>query len=252
MAGMTSDRSLLNGRIGAGIAAVIVQGLLFYALLFGLSVHISKVAEDGLKIFGVAPSPPPPPVEKPRVEPQKSHRKEGAASPANLRSKATEVVAPKPLVVPIQPLPIVTAPIAGVGAQASTGAAPVPGPGTGAGGIGNGTGSGRGGNGDGDGDYTEPRQIKGRLGYGDVRQDQDGPETLTVGVRFAVEVDGRVDQCVVTDTSGDRGVDGRTCALIEQRFRFKPSYDPRGRPVRSFVEDTESFIRRTEDDRDRR
>ena len=252
MSRMTADPSLLNGRIAAGVAAVLVQALLLYALLFGLTVRLPTVVDRDLSVFGLTLPPPPPPIEKPRVEPQKNHRKEGAAAPANLQSKATDIVAPKPVVQPILPLPIVTAPIAGIGLQASTGAAPVPGPGTGAGGIGNGTGNGRAGDGEGDGDYTEPRQIRGRLGYSDVRTDEDGPETLTVGVRFAVEIDGQVDHCVVTDSSGDRGVDATTCRLIEQRFRFKPSRDPSGRPVRSFVEDTESFIHRLQTDRDPR
>ncbi len=243
---------MLNGRIVGGAGAIIVQALLLYALLFGLTVRMPVAIDRDLAVFGLTLPPPPPPVEKPHVEPQKSHRKEGAASPANLRSKATDIVAPKPQVQPIQPPPIVIAPIAGIGLQASTGAAPVPGPGTGAGGTGAGTGSGRSGNGDGDGDFSEPVQTKGRLGYSDVRRDEDGPETLTVGVRFAVEIDGHVDACVVTDSSGDRGVDDTTCRLIEQRFRFKPSRDPGGRPVRSFVEDTESFIHRLQSDRDPR
>ena len=252
MSQVTADRSLLNGRIVAAAAAVLVQALLLYALVFGLTVRMPVVVDRGLSVFGIMPPPPPPPIEKTRVEPQKSRRKEGAAAPANIRSKATDIVAPIPIVQPVQPLPIVTAPIAGIGLQASTGAAPVPGPGTGAGGIGNGTGNGRAGDGDGDGDYSEPVQTKGRLGYSDVRTDEGGPETLTVGVRFAVEIDGRVDRCIVTDTSGDRGVDATTCRLIEQRFRFRPSHDPGGHPVRSFVEDTESFIHRLQTDRDPR
>ncbi len=243
---------MLNGRIAAAVGAILVQTLLMYALLFGLAVHIPVAVDRSLAVFGLAPPPPPPPIEKPRIEPQKSHRKEGAASPANLRSKATEVVAPKPLVQPVLPLPIVTAPIAGVGLQASTGAAPVPGPGTGAGGIGTGTGSGRAGDGDGDGDFSEPRRTKGRLGYTDVRHDDDGPETLSVGVRYAVEPDGHVDTCVVTASSGDRNADATTCRLIEERFRFKPSRDRQGHAVRSFVEETESFIHRLAPDRDSR
>ena len=243
---------MLNGRIIAAAGAILVQALLLYALIFGLTVRMPVIVDRGLSVFGIALPPPPPPIEKPRVQPQKSHRKEGAAAPANLRSKATDIVAPIPLVQPVQPLPIVTAPIANIGLQASTGAAPVPGPGTGAGGTGSGTGSGRAGDGDGDGDYTEPVQTKGRLGYTDVRHDNGGPETMTVGVRFAVEVDGHVDRCIVTDSSGDRAVDDTTCRLIEQRFRFKPSRDPSGRPVRSFVEDTESFIHRLQTDRDPR
>ncbi|MGH6615191.1 energy transducer TonB [Sphingomonas sp.] len=236
---MTADQSRLPDRIKGAIAAVIVQLALGYILIAGLAVHSSVRLSDDLKLFGIAPSPPPPPPEK-KVPHRKTSRAEGAASPPNLRAKPTEVVAPRPVVVTTVPPPVVAAPIAGPGAQASAGAADVRGPGTGAGGVGNGTGSGGYGDGDGDGGYeSPPRRRSGRL------KDSDYPGAVgaagiggTVSVRYTVETNGRATGCFITHSSGNELLDVTTCRLIEQRFRFEPSRDARGRPVRSvLVED---------------
>ena len=130
-------------RILSAAGAAALCAALGYALILGLGVSLPSAIPDALKTFAVGPPPPPPPLEKVVPRPAKSHRPEGAASPANLRSKATELVAPIPIVPPVIPPPIVAALKPGVGSAATTGAAPVPGPGTGAGGEGDGTGSGR-------------------------------------------------------------------------------------------------------------
>ena len=53
----------------------------------------------------------------------------------------------------------------------------------------------------------------------------------TVGVRFQIEADGRVSDCAVEKSSGSKELDDTTCRLIVERFRFRPSLDPNGRPV---------------------
>ena len=128
-----SPRDRLISAASAAILCVVIGS----ALVLGLSVSVSIPAAipDALKTFVVGPAPPPSPPEKIVPRPAKSHRPEGAASPANLRSKATEVVVPEPIVPPIlPPPPIIAALKPGPGSDATTGAAPVPGPGTGAGG----------------------------------------------------------------------------------------------------------------------
>jgi len=64
----------------------------------------------------------------------------------------------------------------------------------------------------------------------------------TVGVRFTVEVDGRVGRCMVTHSSGNRILDDTTCRLITERYRFRPSLDPAGRPVRSQIVEDHSWV----------
>ena len=226
-------------RIIPAAAVAAIHVLIGYALLVGLGVSALPVAVDqGLTLIDLRPDPPPPP-EHPRPTPAHRPRKQGAASPPNLRAQPTEIVAPPPEIPLDIPPPVVTAPIAGPGAAPSAGAAAVKGPGTGSGGEGHGTGSGAGGNGDGggDGDGGIPlRWLSGRI------KDSDYPRDVlkagiggTVHLRFTVGVKGRVTDCTVTRSSGSSELDDTTCRLIQQRFRYKPSRDASGRPVPDVV-----------------
>ncbi|ONF95080.1 Gram-negative bacterial tonB protein [Sphingomonas jeddahensis] len=125
-----------------------------------------------------------------------------------------------------------------------SGSADIRGPGTGAGGVGDGFGSGGAGDGDGGGygEETGPTFLRGRMSTSDL------PEALfatgfvgTVGVRYLVATNGRVPECVVTRSSGNRQVDAVTCRLIRERFRFRPSRDGRGRPVSAWIVENHSW-----------
>lgn len=236
------------------MVAVLLQAGILLVLVLGLRVVAVEHPDSGIALFTTAPEPPPPP--PPVIPPKERTRgKEGASAPANIKSTATEVTAPPPVIPPLQPPPIVAAPTPNVGTQATQGAAPVAGPGTGAGGVGNGTGSGGRGNGDGGGE-TPPRWMSGRLRFADlppelVDQDLGG----SVEVKYAVEPDGSVDDCRVTRSSGNRLLDQTTCRLIEQRFRYRPSYDADGQAVRSYIVETHSWsidVERREDEGDYR
>lgn len=245
MAQQVSVHSNPRDRLVSAIGAALLCAAIGYALIVGLGVSIPTAIPDALTTFAVGPQPPPPPPEKIIPRRTKSHRPEGAASPANLRSKATEVVVPKPIVLPIvTPPPVIAAFRPGPGSDATTGAAPIPGPGTGAGGVGDGTGSGRSGNGDGDsGDETPPRLLKGRF------KNKDFPNAEAVigaggivGVRYTVETDGQVTHCMVTRSSGNGVLDATTCRLIELRFRYRPWLDAAGKPVRSTVVHNQQWV----------
>jgi protein TonB len=242
---VTGYRAPTHDRIAPAIAAIAVQAALLYALVVGLAVQFRAPADTSIALFGIAADPPPPPLVKIVPERVRSKRPEGAAAPPNLRSRATEIAAPPPIVPLDLPPPVIAAPIPAIGADASSGAATIAGPGTGSGGIGNGTGSGGSGDGDGGGgaDETPPRHLKGRL------KDSDYPRGLgdegisgTVGVRYVVAVNGRVTDCDVTRSSGNADLDATTCRLIEQRFRYAPSRDARGRPVPSVIVENHSWI----------
>lgn len=232
-------------RMASALAAALVQLLFGAALLWGLGGSLPRAAERTLELFDILPAPPPPPIVRPPppVRPADSAQRrnpgrEGEASPPNIRSEATQIVLPPPVIPLPVPSPMVAAPVAGIGSDASSGAAEIRGPGTGAGGIGNGRGSGAGGDGDGGGGGSDrpPRHLRGRLGNSDY------PEALgvqgaggTVSVRFTVALDGRAVNCRITDSSGYPALDALTCRLIERRYRFDPSRDGRGRPILSDV-----------------
>jgi protein TonB len=246
--------STTRDRIVSGVAAGAVQALLIYALVSGLAFRMPEALDESLSLFTV--TPPEPPAVRTIPERQKTRRPEGAAAPRSLRSTATAIVAPPPIVPVVVPPPVVAAPIANTGADATQGASDLPGPGTGAGGIGTGFGSGGSGDGDGGGwaDETPPRWKKGRIRDSDYpREAAEAGAGGTVSVRYRVETDGRVTGCVITRSSGNGVLDETTCRLIEQRFRYEPSRDARGRPVISYiVRDNDWVIERVPADRDDR
>ncbi len=222
----------------AGLGTALVVAGLGVVLAVGLSVDIRTATRHALSVLALQPPPPPPP--PPIAHPRIRRRAKNPAAPRNLRNKATPVVAPPPIVVPPKPPPIVTAPRPNIGAAAQTGASDRAGPGQGAGG--NGSGDGGGGDGDGDGDDTPPEQIAGRLRHSDMPLELAAPGAdYTVGVRYAVEIDGRVTECRVVRSSGSVVLDTRVCQLIQQRYRYRPSLDPDGHPVRSHVVESDSF-----------
>ena len=240
----------LKGLIGAGL----VQGVMLYLLITGLVVTLPGVDAAKNNLLAFVP-PAPPPVEKVETQPKPSHKTEGKAAPPNIRSKATEVTAPPVPSPPVPPPPLPAAAKPFQGNQSTQGAAPVAGPGTGAGGIGNGTGSGGEGDGDGDGygRETPPRFKSGRLKSSDIPESawESGVEG-TVSVRYFVNVDGRVSGCRVTRSSGYALLDNTTCRLIEERFRYRPSLDEDGTPVRSIIVENHTWVNPLKGDPDDR
>lgn len=231
-------------RIGGAAAALAVTCGLGLVLALGLAVRERLASDEPIvALFDILPEPKPKP--KTQRMPQRNTRPSGEAAPPNLRSRATEVAAPKPVVPIVIPPLIVTAEKPADAAEATSGAAEVAGPGTGAGGQGDGFGGGGDGDGDGAGDpdATPPRQIR-----GDIR-DSDYPEDLAdagvggrVTVLFLVQTDGRVPECDVVGSSGVPRLDALTCRLIRERFRFRPSRDGRGRPVPALVRETHEWV----------
>lgn len=247
LANFSTDPVSRRRGISAAVTFV-VEGAIIALLLLGSDVVTKPSAQEALKTFDV--TPPVPPIEPFKPKPARSHRREGAASPPNLRSKATEIVAPVPIVPLIVPPSVVVAKIAGLGEESTSGAAPVVGPGTGAGGVGNGTGSGGAGDGDGDGgEGTPPRWRKGRLKDSDYPKEAgEAGVSGTVTVRYLVMEDGHVSDCEIIKTSGNGALDETTCRLIRERFRFDPSRDAAGRPVPAWLRENHSWA--IEDDPD--
>ena len=74
------------------------------------------------------------------------------------------------------------------------------------------------------------------LGGGLVDADNAGGRFAgSVGVRFTVLPNGRTGNCRVTRSSGNPGLDGTTCNLLQQRLRFVPATNDDGQAVASEV-----------------
>lgn len=63
-----------------------------------------------------------------------------------------------------------------------------------------------------------------------VRPRRQGIEG-TVGFRVEIDSRGKVTSCTIVATSSDSDLDGRTCAVMLERARFRPALDSEGRPV---------------------
>jgi protein TonB len=240
-------------RLKSAAAVALFHGLLAWALIVGLGVGPIRSVADPLKMFDISDEPPPPPAAEPpppsgpMTPREQTPDPEGAAAPPNLRDTPTPVAAPPtPLDVPT-PLP--AAPVPGQGSAAAAGAAEIRGPGTGAGGLGTGTGSGLsgsgtgGGGGGGLGRAVEARWLRGRIRESDYpRGAIEAGASGTVGLRFVVAPDGRVNDCRVTRSSGRSDLDTITCRLIMQRFRYRPARDSSGRPVAEVVTGQHAWI----------
>lgn len=219
------------------MAVLAIHAALFYAFLHlsgrnPILVGADKITEL-IEVPLRDPPPPPPPPPQQRQQQQKPKEEEGG-SPANIRSQATPVVAPKPQVEPQRPNPIAVTETPNQGAAPTQGAADVRGPGTGAGGTGTGTGTGSGsGPGGGGGGIAVPaalvRGISGR-DYPPAIQ-RSWPRGGVIFLRLRIEPNGRPSQCDVMRGFGDRLADQWTCSLVMQRGLFRPARDARGNPV---------------------
>ena len=232
-------RTDVNARDKSGaIAGVIaVHAVLLFALL-NLSGTVDLAdPQSALKIINLANPPPPPPLvplQQPRPKPK---QKEGASAPANVRSQATPVVAPKPRIVtpPVQKIPASETPRQGT--QPTQGASPTLGPGTGAGGTGNGTGSGGSGNGSGSGGdngVAEPPHLATPVLSGrDIPRDilDRWPRRSTVFMRLRVDARGFVAECSVDRGTGVPSIDSSLCNIAHDRLRFRPALNRSGQPV---------------------
>jgi periplasmic protein TonB len=217
------------------IAAVVaIHAALLLAFLNLAGAMNAPAREAAFHVFDLAqpPTPPPPPH---RRQQSRLTEKVGGSAPKNVRSKATPVVAPKPVIrlPPIQHIAASATPRAGT--APTQGAAEVVGPGTGAGGTGNGTGSGTGGSGSGaGGGIAEPPRLA-----TPVLRGPDFPSSLleqwprgaTVFMRLRIDARGNVAECMIDRGSGVPQIDGTLCNVAHDRLRFRPALDRSGQAV---------------------
>lgn len=234
-------RSDLQARDKGGAVAAVVA---IHAVLLFMLLHLSGRMDLGnpqsvLRVFNVTEVPPPEPVLQPRTQEQQQKPKntEGAASPKNVRSTATEVVAPKPRIALPLPVPMKPTQTPNTGVQPTQGASNIVGAGTGAGGTGTGTGSGGLGTGTGGGGaggaVSPPHLVTPVLRGRDFPQTMldQWPRGATVFLRLRVDDRGFVSECAVDRGTGVAAIDSAICNLAHDRLRFRPALDRAGQPV---------------------
>jgi len=234
-------RTNLNNKDKGGAIAAVVA--IHAALLFALLHMSGKIdltdPQSALRVFdiGEAPPPPPPPPPPQQQQKPKPKEKEGGSAPKNIRSEATPVVAPKPVIVTPPVQKIATSETPRQGTAPTQGASDVRGPGTGAGGTGNGTGSGSGGNGPGgggDGGVADPPHlVTGVLRGRDFPREMldQWPRGGTVFLRLRIDQRGFVSECTVDRGTRVPAIDNGLCNLAHERLRFRPAVNRRGQAV---------------------
>ncbi|VAW02714.1 hypothetical protein MNBD_ALPHA04-2186 [hydrothermal vent metagenome] len=216
-------------RLKSIAAVTLIHAGIGYGLVSGMGVDIALSTGDSLNVINIMPPSPEP---EPAPVQAKAETEQGAASPKNLKSKATPVVAPKPKVIVPKINPVIAAPKAGEGNQASAGASNERGPGSGSGGLGDGTGSGRSGDGPGGGIASAPRHISGALTRRDIpREIWKSTTRGKLFVVFTVNANGRARGCRIKKSSGNAALDEITCRLIEERFLFEPARNRNGAAI---------------------
>lgn len=226
-------RERRSGRAASAVMVAAVHGLIGYALVMGLDPDRPRSAAGELTLLTVRevpPPPPPDPIPPPRAM---ADRQEKAAPPSRPSRAPTPIVAPRAIVIPVAPVPIVTAPVAGIGFGNAPGTSARPGSGEG-----NGEGNGEG---DGGGGGIAARQIRGAFRRSDFPRSLRDAARVTVSVEFSVEKDGRVGRCAITETSGYAELDAIACRVIQSRYRFEPATDDRGDPVVEIIGETETW-----------
>jgi protein TonB len=223
---------------GGAVAAVVAVHAALLLMLLHLSGRMELAnPQSALRVFSINEVAPPPPEPPPPRTQQKPKDAEGAASPRNIRSTATDVVVPKPRIALPLPVPMRPTQTPNQGVQPTQGASNVVGPGTGAGGIGTGTGSGGSGSGTGGsgegGAVSPPRLATPVLTGRDFPTEMldQWPRGARVDLILRVDNRGFVSECSVGRGTGVPAIDNAMCNIAHDRLRFRPALDRAGRPV---------------------
>jgi protein TonB len=190
--GISSKRLVSLGIVG------LLHVALGYAFVSGLALKAVKVVTGPLETFEVEeqkppeeePPPPPPELEEiPPYVPPPEVQIETSAPPPPTISTQTVVQTPEPPRVVVAPPP--PAPPAPPARPDTT---------------------------------AEPLGNRSKFSQDDypeasIRAEEEG----TVVVSYDVSADGRASNCRVVQSSGFSRLDGRTCELIERRFKFRPA-----------------------------
>jgi len=208
-------------------AVVLIQAALGIVLLRGFNVDVSRPGEMIQRLVDVTLAKPPPPPLVPIERPRPQHHR--AAAPKAEPAKPGGSPGPQPAHAPPSVTPVVAVKSSAAPSGGGSGTGPALGSGAGGGTGGNGYGNDEGG--------TDLEQIAGEITARDYPRDLGNAHVGgRVSVTLTVEPNGRVSSCRLIRSSGSAELDALTCRLMQQRFRFRPSTDRYGRPVRDEVD----------------
>ncbi len=194
-------KELSGNRTLAIVMVVLLQFALGYAIVTGLAYNVIKKAAEDLKTFNVEEEPPPPEPPPP--------------PPKDMPDVPPPPTTPPPLVrmqAPTPPIQIVEAPTPPPIPPVVVAPPPPPAP---------------------------PRKVQSATSAkGDLRSlfsTDDYPAAAaasgaegTVQASLTIGPDGKVSNCSVTRSSGNRSLDAQTCTILRRRAKFTPARDSNG------------------------
>ena len=212
----------------AAVAAV--QLALAFVLARGFHVDVARSGEVIQQLVDIALVKPPPPLPPPKpVQPLRRPEHRRQAAPKAAPEKLGGSPGPKPAHAPPSVTPVVAVKPTAAPSGGGTGSGPALGSGAGGGTGGNGYGEDEGG--------TDLEHIAGQILQSDYPPELGRARIGgRVSVTLTVEPNGTVSACRITRSSGTPQLDALTCAIMRQRFRFRPSTDRYGRPIRDEVD----------------
>jgi len=203
-----ADHSQSSSRTVAIIIVALIHAILGYAFVTGLGIKYVKKAAEQLNVIDVAEEPPPPEEEPPPPPPPPPDMPPPPPPPPT---------APPPMVqLPQAPVYVAPPPPPAPPPAAPPAPPPPPPPPTvskAAGARGNPA------NWITNDDYPSSA----------IRDEAEG----TVAIEWEINTEGRVENCRVTSSSGNRALDDAACNLITRRGRYTPALDQAGNPMRS-------------------
>jgi periplasmic protein TonB len=204
-----SDQKMSGSKVVAIVIVALIHAALGYAFVTGLAFQYVKKVSEKLNTFDVEEPPPPPPDEPP-------------PPPPDVPMTPPPVVAPPPIVTtPAPPVTIATVPTPPpvyaptvIAAPPAPPAPPPPAPpvvSKAAGAKGN------------------PADWITNDDYppSSIRAEEEG----TTVIKWTISTAGRVENCVVTQSSGSNALDQAACRALTRRGRYSPATDVAGNPI---------------------
>jgi protein TonB len=202
-----SDQKMSGSKIVAIVIVALIHAALGYAFVTGLAFQYVKKVSEKLNTFDVEEPPPPPPDEPP-------------PPPPDIPMTPPPVVAPPPIVmtpspavvintVPNPPPVYIPTPVAPPAPPPAPPAPPVVSKAAGAKG--------------------DPAQWITNDDYppSSIRAEEEG----TTAIKWTINGQGRVENCVVTSSSGSPALDQAACRALQRRGRYTPATDAAGNPI---------------------
>ncbi|MFL0413913.1 energy transducer TonB [uncultured Sphingomonas sp.] len=202
-----SDQKMSGSKIVAIVIVALIHAALGYAFVTGLAFQYVKKVSEKLNTFDVEEPPPPPPDEPP-------------PPPPDIPMTPPPVVAPPPIVttpsppvviatVPTPPPVYVPTPVSPPAPPPAPPAPPVVSKAAGAKG--------------------DPAQWITNDDYppSSIRAEEEG----TTAIKWTINTQGRVENCVVTESSGSNALDQAACRALTRRARYSPATDAAGNPI---------------------